>query len=309
MRRARGFKEIQPLQGSVIGGGTSQPTQMTPKDPYLNQSPIQSNGEEMLTTETVFPSPAGPPLKTIQSSIPNHPVDTNGLVGLNPFPYLFKSKYDFKFDQIKDKILTDIKQSKAIVEQTGLVTPEKEGGSTTVILSGCEIEGERWVPPHMWPELDHFVNDWLPDKIRKIWMHWHLSKTGCPFISESWMNEHQTGSYTEEHHHHNAQIAISCYLNVPPNSGRLMVRDPMSIYNFSRPMRYDYEALGLEWRYIDVETNDVIFFPGFVRHETERSQSPDNRYIMSVNIRDMELQSSMGFNAGVHKPLWKPGEF
>jgi len=307
MRRARGFKEITPIGGSQMVGKVQDPVGQV--NPNKDVSVTVENSNQEITQDKVFPPSGPPPLNTIQSSIPNHSVDTNSLIDLNPFPYLFKSKYDFKFDQIKDKILKDINRSKEVVQQTGLVTPERDGGYTTVVLSGAEIEGQRWVPPHMWPELDNFINDWLPDKIKTIWSSWHLSKSGCPFISESWVNEHQTGAFTEEHHHHNAQIAISCYLDVPPNSGRLMIKDPMSIYNYSRPMRYDYEVLGLEWRYIDVEANDVLFFPGFLRHETERSQSQENRYILSINIRDMELQASMGFNAGVHKPLWKPGEF
>ena len=232
------------------------------------------------------------------------------MVDLNPFPYLYKSTYDFKFDTIKEKVLNDIKRSKSIVDQTGIETPEKEGGYTTVLLSGVEINGRAWSPPHTWPELSNFVDIWLPQKIKKLWKSWNLAPYAVPFITESWINEHSYGSFTDEHHHQNSQISLSCYLNVPKTSGRLMIKDPMEIYNYSRPMNYNHDEIGASWRCIDVDTNDVIFFPGFLKHQTERSKSNEKRYIMSINISWL--------NSGVYdalkdknilRPLWEPKSF
>ena len=126
----------------------------------------------------------------------------------------------------------------------------------------------------------------------------------------SWINEHSYGSYTEGHHHQNSQISLSCYLNVPKDSGRFMLKDPMEIYNYSRPMNHNHEQVGGSWRYIGVDTNDVIFFPGFIQHQTERSESNEKRYIMSINISWL--------NSGVYdalkdknilRPLWEPKSF
>ena len=46
-------------------------------------------------------------------------------------------------------------------------------------------------------------------------------------LDSSWLNVHPTGGYTEEHHHQNVQIAVSCYLDVPEGSGRFMVKNPL----------------------------------------------------------------------------------
>ena len=35
---------------------------------------------------------------------------------------------------------------------------------------------------------------------------------------------------------------------------------------------------------IQVETNDVLFFPGWLTHKTEKSKSIENRYVMSLNV-------------------------
>ena len=41
----------------------------------------------------------------------------------------------------------------------------------------------------------------------------------------------------------------------------------------------------MEWEPIEVKTNDVIFFPGWLRHKTEKNNSDENRYVMSANMR------------------------
>ena len=359
MRRARGFKEIQPKESigysndSVfkqahltedlpspeplnhfgvrseatdyqdINGsrGTSNVdgldkakkeygTQAGQEDLYRNDlsTDHQIPGERQVTMDEVFPPMGIPPLKSSHHpSVYCPPIDQQDeMVNMNPFPYMFKSKYDFKFDTFKDKVLKDIKRSKSIVDQTGMQTPEREGGYTSILLTGTEIDGELWVPPHMWPELDHFIKTWLPMQCKKLWKEWNLSPLAIPYISESWTNEHSKGSFTEGHHHHNCQIAMSCYLDVPEKSGRLMIKDPMVAYTHSRPLNYNHHPLGKDWRYIDVETNDVLFFPGFIEHQTERSEANDKRYIMSINIAYANIGAHIALSERTMEPLWDP---
>ena len=263
--------------------------------------------EASVTVQEIFPPMGIPPMKTSHHpSVPCAPVGQDEMVDLNPFPYLFKSKYDFKFDTFKEKVLKDIKRSKHIVEQTGMQTPEREGGFTSILLTGTEIDGELWVPPHKWPELDHFVKTWLPMQAKKLWKEWNMSPMAVPYISESWTNERCRGSFTEGHHHHNCQIALSCYLDVPEKSGRLMIKDPMDNYSHSRPLNYNHEPLGKNWRYIDVETNDVLFFPGYISHQTERSEADDKRYIMSINIAFANIGAHIALSEKTIDPLWNP---
>jgi len=266
-----------------------------------------SSVEGHITMNEIFPPVGIPPLKTSHHpSVPCAPVESDQMVDMNPFPYLFKSKYDFKFDTFKEKVLKDIKRSKMIVEQTGMETPEREGGYTSILLMGTEIDGNYWVPPHQWPELDNFVKTWLPTQVKKLWKEWNMSPHAIPYISESWTNEHSRGSFTEGHHHHNCQVALSCYLEVPKNSGRLMVKDPMDIYSHSRPLNYNHSPLGKSYRYIDVETNDVLFFPGFLEHQTERSEADDKRYILSININFADIGAHIALSERSIDPLWNP---
>lgn len=298
---SQGMSDVEGLKRARENYGKNMEQDLPRND--LSQPPET----RQVTIDEIFPPMGIPPMKTSHhSSVPCPPVDQDGMVSMNPFPYLFKSKYDFKFDTFREKVLKDIKRSKSIVEQTGMQTPEREGGFTSILLTGTEIDGELWLPPHKWPELDHFINTWLPMQCKKLWKEWNMSPYAVPYISESWTNEHCRGAFTEGHHHHNCQIALSCYLDVPEKSGRLMIKDPMGIYDHSRPLNYNHEPLGKNWRYIDVETNDVLFFPGFIDHQTERSESDDKRYIMSINIAYANLGAHIALSEKTMVPLWNP---
>ena len=85
-----------------------------------------------------------------------------------------------------------------------------------------------------------------------------------------------------------------------------MVKDPMDIYSHSRPLNYNHSPLGKSYRYIDVETNDVLFFPGFIEHQTERSEADDKRYIMSININYVNIGAHVALGERAIDPLWDP---
>ena len=126
MKRARGFKKI------------------TPTDSSKEKIKLDDEFAEV-KTDKVFSNVVMPPLKTSHHpSVPCAPVRSDEMVDLNPFPYLYKSTYDFKFDNIKQKILNDINKTKSVVEQTGIITPEKEGGYTTVLLNNASVNGQMW---------------------------------------------------------------------------------------------------------------------------------------------------------------------
>tara|TARA_Y100000994_G_scaffold241696_1_gene237818 strand:+ start:276 stop:1205 length:930 start_codon:yes stop_codon:yes gene_type:complete len=308
MRKARGFKEITPVETPIGKPKRSSWLQPKEEEKSFDESNLEMGGK--LKSDEVFPPMGIPPMQTSHHpSVPCAPVQSDGMVDLNPFPYLYKSTYDFKFDTIKEKVLNDIKRSKSIVDQTGMQTPEKEGGYTTVLLMGSEVNGKMWAAPHTWPELSNFIDNWLPQKIKTLWDTWNLSPYAIPYIAESWINEHSYGSFTEGHHHQNSQVSLSCYLNVPKNSGRLMIKDPMEIYNHSRPLNFNHALLGSSWRYIGVDTNDVVFFPGFLEHQTERSESDEKRYIMSINISFMDYGAFAAMSNKMIKPLWEPKPF
>jgi len=194
---------------------------------------------------------------------------------INPFPYVFKSKFDFKFNTIKDKVDGHLLAARQTIEENNYDTHEKGGGTTSVVIN-------RVLPPHAWDEFEEF-RPWLFDKVNDVWETWRLAPMNKN-LSESWINVHPPGAWTAEHHHQNVTVAVAAYLHVPKNSGRFMIKNPLSIYKLGEPLNYHYYDDGHEWCPISVETGDVLFFPGWLTHKTEVNNSNKDRYVMSLNI-------------------------
>jgi ectoine hydroxylase-related dioxygenase (phytanoyl-CoA dioxygenase family) len=63
-----------------------------------------------------------------------------------------------------------------------------------------------------------------------------------------------------------------------------MIKNPLQIYKLGEPLDYYYYDNQKEWMPIEVKTNDVLFFPGWLTHKTEKNLSDEHRYVMSLNI-------------------------
>ena len=195
---------------------------------------------------------------------------------LNPFPYIVKSKFDFDFDnKLRGKVEGHIAAAREQIEYNDFKTLEQGGGTTSVVII-------KIILPHVWDEFEDF-RPWLYSKVDHIWEMWKLQPM-IKHLSDSWINEHPPGAWTAEHHHQNVTLAIACYLDVPKDSGRLMVKNPFAMYKLGEPLATNYYDENMQWEYIEVKTNDVLFFPGWLTHKTEVNHGKDNRYVMSLNI-------------------------
>lgn len=221
----------------------------------------------------------------------------SSIMAINPFPFIFKTKFDFKFKEKKKDISKLMEITQFHTEEQKLVTPEKGGGFTSAIMGGATTEGDDgeiigFPCPHEWNSFDGF-NEWVSHQIDTIWDVWKLIPQIPKGITESWINKHPPGAWTSAHHHQGVNIAAACYLNVPENGGGLLVRNPLQIYKYSEPIRPDYYGCGddldngMDWELIPVETNDVLFFPGWLWHKTQvnNNENGEDRYVMSCNIR------------------------
>tara|TARA_B100001250_G_C19561388_1_gene683458 strand:+ start:73 stop:801 length:729 start_codon:yes stop_codon:yes gene_type:complete len=226
---------------------------------------------------------------------------------INPFPYIYKRRFDFEFDTFKDKVDSHLIESKRVITENRLTTPEKDGGITSVVLSN----NLHNVFPHTWPEFGLF-DKFLGDCLETI-MDWRGYNQSPPkFVERSWINVHYKNGYTEEHMHHGIDIACVCYLKVPDNSGGLQIKNPLLMYDTSESEVNNYynnisenelfinqittkinherkpKPKGCDWATIDVKTNDVLFFPGWLLHRTQPNLVDEGRYVMSLNIRHVD---------------------
>ena len=134
--------------------------------------------------------------------------------------------------------------------------------------------------PHTWPELKEFVN-WSYHQANNILKGWGFKYKGL-LITDSWMNRHGRGGWTNYHTHQLTDITIAAYVSAPPNSGRLLLVDPLENHwmGYNTVRNYDVPT----GQPIEVADNKVIFFAPFIRHATEKSNSDEERWVISMNI-------------------------
>ena len=204
---------------------------------------------------------------------------------LNPWPTIFRKKYDFDFENnLKTKTIDSLKAADNFIKSLEIETPEKNGGVTSVVLD----QDPNYPMPHCWPEFDDFGKFVLRTS-RDVVHKWHCNPACERAVAKSWINVHPQGAYTMEHNHHGVLMAVAAYLHVPKNGGNLLVKNPLTPYKAGEPIHRTYFSEsegrnGLEWTSIPVETGDVLFFPGWLNHKTEKNSSKENRFVMSWNV-------------------------
>ena len=175
----------------------------------------------------------------------------------------------FPFDATAHETLADSMFD--MVAEHGVATTVEIGGRSTANLYG--IKGHLMPHHHVTCEV---FNNWLEQKLIYLRQAWKYENFPM-FVSNSWYNEHYRGDWTDEHAH-GPCVVCTAYIKKPDNSGNPLVRDPLTEVRTSEPMNIQ------PWRLIPVNEGDVIFFPGWLRHKTEPSESDERRLTLTFNI-------------------------
>lgn len=146
---------------------------------------------------------------------------------------------------------------------------EKAGGKTT--FNTCN---------NLFNETEcNELRQWLIIAANEVWNKWNFANDIPRFIHRSWVNLHPPGAYTDEHDHGQCHQTIVIYLKQPENGGNIMFRDPLQ-YTFSSCPKVDRN----DWTTVNVNQNDVLFFPGFLHHMTEKNNSHEDRLVMTITV-------------------------
>ena len=117
---------------------------------------------------------------------------------------------------------------------------------------------------------------------RIYWRILDIDERLSPRIDQCWSNIHKPGAFTLQHSHSLMPMVGSFYLKAEKNSGDLILTNPAeySITNipFSRSIEQKIETS------IKIQTGDLVFFPGYVRHKTGENFSGDDRIVITFNI-------------------------
>jgi uncharacterized protein (TIGR02466 family) len=99
-------------------------------------------------------------------------------------------------------------------------------------------------------------------------------------VINSWVNVHQPEGITKEHNHACTAWVIAAYLNVPENSGNIKFRDPLE---YSKSGYYHDDPQWM-WKSVPITSGDVLVFPGWLIHKTEKNMSQEDRWVLTTNI-------------------------
>lgn len=136
--------------------------------------------------------------------------------------------------------------------------------------------------PHTWPEFQGFVR-FIDQAIEQIKRR-NLITGSEHRIASSWLNKAVEGGWSTEHNHVPSTFSVVSYLRATPGAGKLVFRDPLEYHKGNYPLPSYYPETLLR-REVDVKTNDVIIFPGFMYHNTTpHPKKDDDRISFALNI-------------------------
>ena len=135
--------------------------------------------------------------------------------------------------------------------------------------------------PHLNPIFKDFY-DWLnPIVMDIIFNKFEYSKHMKYAIYNSWINLHIPGGSTEAHNHGPSVVAVSTYLYMPKDGGYIEFYDPLEYHKAHLPRVIDDQQSN--WKVVPTVTGDVILFPGWLKHRTQKNKSNENRWVLTTN--------------------------
>ena len=180
--------------------------------------------------------------------------------------YIVKDKFNFDWNLINNRVTDLLSRPECATH------PEVPNGLSTLMTETSM--------PHDWSELQPFIA-WISSKFPEIGKSWNLRPCKVQLMN-SWINCHPPGAMSTQHEHGSVDIVVSAYPKFPRNSGRIEFKDPLEYHWHGYPVEGNRNVF---WKSVDLEQNDVVFFPGWIKHRTEINASNEDRYVLTINFK------------------------
>tara|TARA_B110000503_G_scaffold89598_1_gene135641 strand:- start:13553 stop:14155 length:603 start_codon:yes stop_codon:yes gene_type:complete len=187
-------------------------------------------------------------------------------IDVDPFPKLiWKFKYNFPYDSLSS-LINELKSK----------TPKNSKLEAGAAFSTAPA---KFDPPHTWPELQDF-RQWIGEPLDFLWNHFNFNSYSGSTVTNSWINTHEKGGSTLEHNHNFSLFVVTAYLKLPKDSGFIEFRDPLEYHKNNTPIEPEEEL----WKSVPCETNDILIFPGWLKHRVPQSNTNEERVVLTMNI-------------------------
>ena len=138
----------------------------------------------------------------------------------------------------------------------------------------------------------HYFNEmkWLTDAmyphVTKYWDALGYRRNAELSIIASWANLHMHNDFTGVHSHcggaEQSHISSVFYFKKPDGSGNIEFVDPLEYINQMVPIHH-YSEHNV-YKEVPAEQFDLILFPSWIRHRTQRNLADDERVAISINF-------------------------
>lgn len=139
------------------------------------------------------------------------------------------------------------------------------------------------------PELQPLISA-VENRIQTIKSAHGFSVNAEPRISDVWINVNdpgpQTANNAEPHIHANHWISFVFYVKASPESGKLILINPVSAMEYSTPTGFiEHDTEFNSHRYMVYSTTGLlVVFPGYVMHYVEPNFSDESRISIAINV-------------------------
>jgi uncharacterized protein (TIGR02466 family) len=182
-------------------------------------------------------------------------------------------KFEYKFDlTILYPLIDDLLSHWAVSKDSSL---QEDGDAISSVKVGVF---DNQLQPHNSPLLQDY-NTWLQEKIAFVWEE-NKFMSNASTVNKSWINIHRKTGRTLEHMHSGSDLVVSAYLKCPKNSGNIEFRDPLEYHKTSFQCRPENNL----WKEVQVSTNDILIFPGWLNHRTQENKTNEDRIVLTYNV-------------------------
>ena len=105
-------------------------------------------------------------------------------------------------------------------------------------------------------------------------------------ISNYWLNVNGKGDFNRPHRHGFSTLSGVIYISAPPNSGKLVLRNPNHAHGFciDEKIVTDWNQFNSFTWEIEPEPNKMLVWPAWIDHYTLPNNSNEDRISLAFNI-------------------------
>jgi uncharacterized protein (TIGR02466 family) len=126
------------------------------------------------------------------------------------------------------------------------------------------------------------VVEFVEAAAREYWRGCQYHAELTPYVFQMWANTTPQGGYVEPHLHGNMPFTAVLYVDASPEQGNIIIENPLDMVLMTQPISPEVKyPMGEE---LEVNTGDLIIFPGYLKHRVLPNTTDRDRLIIGFNI-------------------------